>query len=285
MAQTPATSRQIPDHAILDVYNKQIYLGNQYCVNQAFTVGTGETGILMLRNINQSIALFQNILKVVENTAAHSIILNVYFNPTVAAGAQTVAFVADSSGSLNSTYFLLNDEQGNGYYVWFNINSAGVDPAVAGRTGIAVAGATNVTAATLGAAAKPLIQAANGGLSFSVSGTSTLTITNLIKGPSTPAIDGTAATGFTFAVTAGAGAPLTPINLRPYYGNSSIAQVSKNPIASANGSLVDSISSPAQLANFTDLLKVLDINQSLLVTSIASASSTSINAIMQWYEL
>ncbi len=285
-----ATNKQVPDNSILDLNGRQVYLGNTYSGTAAFSVGNTETNILLLRNPASTaslpqLALFQNLLKVVENTAAHSVILNVYLNPTVAAGAQTIALAADVAGSLNSTYFTLFDEQGNGYYVWFNINSAGVDPAVAGKTGIQVAGATGATAATLGAAAKPLIAAANSGKSFSVAGTSTLTVTNLIKGPFTPAADGTAATSFVFTVTAGAGTPITPVNLRSAYANSSTAQISASPISSASGTLIDSMSVAALSVSESKLLKILDAGQSLLITANASAATTSINAIIQWYEL
>ncbi len=287
----PATNRQVPDHSIMDHFNKQTYLGNQYSINQAFTASASETPILLLNNIqsgNAQIlkALFQNLLKVVENTAAKSIILNVYSGPTFATiGVQTIAFVADSSGSLNNTYFLLNDQQGNKYYVWFNINSAGTDPMVAGRTGVQVTGATGATAATLGTAAKALIIALNSGLSFSATGTSTLTITNLVAGPFVPAKDSSVPTGFTFAVTAGEGSSLVPVNLRPAYGNNSIATISSSPTVSANGTLIDSISAPAQSVGSSGQLNILDAGQNLLITSIASASSTSINVIMQWFEL
>lgn len=287
----PATNKQLPDHSMLDHFNKQTYLGNQYSASSAFTVGTGETALILLNNIQSGSpqtfpALFQNLLKVVENTAAHSVILNVYLSPTIAAGAQTVALVADSSGSLNSTFFLLDSAFNKDlYYVWFSINSAGVDPAVAGRTGIKVSGATGATAATLGAAMVTAINTA-ASFDFTASGTSTVTITNTTFGPFTGAVDGSAPTSFTFAVTAGSGAPLTSVNMRSAYGTTnSVAQISKNPTASANGTLVDSISAAAQSVSQSDLLRILDEGQSLLVTSIASASSTSINAILQWYEL
>lgn len=286
-----ATNKQVPDHAILDHFDKQTYLGNQYSVNRSFTIGTAETPLILIQNIqsgNSTLfkALFQNLIKVSENTAAKSVMLNVYLNPTFAgAGTQTVAFVADVSGSLNNTYFLLNDEQGNGYYVWFNINSAGTDPAIAGRTGVEVDGATNASAATLGSAAKPLIAALNSAHSFGVSGTSTITITNLVVGPFVPASDGAAPTGFTFAVTSGEGSMITPVNMRPSYGNNSVATVSINPTASANGTLVDTISAAALSVSSSNLLKILDEGQSLMITSTASTSSTAINVILQWYEL
>ncbi len=290
MALLQATARQIPDHAILDAYNKQAYLGNQYSATLASTVGTGETNLLLLNNqtskiAGSGIALFQNLLRVIENTAAHTVIVNAYLNPTIAVGAQTIVTLADSSGSLNSTFWTFYNTAGTGYYVWYNINSAGVDPAPAGLIGIAVAGATNAantviatnTSAAINTAAVP-------GITASIAG-HTVTLTNSIIAPFKAAADGSAATSFTFAVTAGSGTPVTPVNLRPAYGNNSIAQISSTPVSSANGTLVDSISAPALAVNLSSLLRILDAGQSLLITSIASASSTSISTILQWYEL
>lgn len=121
---------------------------------------------------------------------------------------QTVIPVADSAGSLNSTYWLLNSScDAYKFYVWYNINSAGVDPAIAGRTGISVAGATNVSAATLATATQTAILAnATAATLFTTSVTSSthLNITNIQSGKCTAAADGTAATGFAFSVgTAG----------------------------------------------------------------------------------
>lgn len=65
-----------------------------------------------------------------------------------------VTFAADSSGSLNSKYFTFQDQSGaSKYYMWFDINNAGIDPAIAGRVGIKISGATGATAATLATAA------------------------------------------------------------------------------------------------------------------------------------
>ena len=127
---------------------------------------------------------------------------------------QTVTTVADSSGSLNSTYFTAySADNYQGFYVWYNINSAGVDPAPAGLTGIQVTGATGATANTLATATRAAILAntAAAGL-FSVGGaTNAVILTNKNTGQATAAADGTAPTGFTFAVgTAGTfGVPAT----------------------------------------------------------------------------
>lgn len=119
--------------------------------------------------------------------------------------AQTVATVADSSGSLNNKYFYLNSANGTtGYYVWFNVNSAGTDPAIAGKTGIAVAIATGATAGTVGSTMATAIAAVGSSLVFSASGTTTVTITSLVTGPMVLATDA-GSTGFTFAGTTGTG--------------------------------------------------------------------------------
>lgn len=83
-----ATNRQLPDHSIMDFFNKQTYLGNQYSANKVFSIGTTETPLLLLNNaqvgsVNNVKGLFKNLVKVVENTAAQTVILNVYTNPTV----------------------------------------------------------------------------------------------------------------------------------------------------------------------------------------------------------
>ncbi len=112
---------------------------------------------------------------------------------------QTVTTIADSSGNLNSQFFLYNGASNlNLYYIWYNINSAGVDPAVSGRTGIEVAGATNATANTLATATRLAINTA--GAAVATGATDAVIITNNQPGPCTAAVDGSATTGFTFAV-------------------------------------------------------------------------------------
>jgi hypothetical protein len=129
------------------------------------------------------------------------------------AGAQTIVVAADVAGSLNSKYFLLNDgTNANKYYVWFNVNSAGVDPAIAGRTAVPIALATGDSAATVGTAVASAIAALNSTNSFTTSGTTTVTVTNKVAGPFVPMSNGTASPGFTFAVTAPTGT--TVVNIK-----------------------------------------------------------------------
>jgi hypothetical protein len=123
----------------------------------------------------------------------------------------TMTTVADVSGSLNSTYFKLytpeHYEGSPSYYVWYNINSAGVDPAPAGFTrGIEVSAATNATAATIGTLTAAAISAAIP-FNYSTTGSSgaSVNLINLQGGTTTAPANGSANPGFTFTlVTAGA---------------------------------------------------------------------------------
>lgn len=112
----------------------------------------------------------------------------------------TVTSVADVAGSLNSKWFKLNSAYDRRlYYVWYDVNSAGVDPAVSGRTGVKVSVATNATAAQVATATAAAIDAL---ADFVASASaSAVTVTNATGGPATDASDGTAPTTFTFSVS------------------------------------------------------------------------------------
>lgn len=122
---------------------------------------------------------------------------------STATGIQTIGVLADVAGSLQSKYFLLNSANGGtGYYVWFNVSSGGVDPAIAGRTGVPVAISTGDSAAAVGTA---LASAVDALANFIATGTTTVTVTNSASGPFTAMSDGAAPTGFTFTTTVGGG--------------------------------------------------------------------------------
>lgn len=112
---------------------------------------------------------------------------------------QTVTTVADTAGSLNSTWWkFYTAGDVTGYYVWYNINSAGVDPAPAGFTAIPVTGATGATANTLATATRAAINTATAAVATGA--TNAVIITANGYGEMTAAADGTAATGFGFTV-------------------------------------------------------------------------------------
>lgn len=118
-----------------------------------------------------------------------------------------VTCAADVAGSKNSTYWTFNSAGDlYGFYVWYNINSAGVDPAPAGLTGIQVAGATGATAATLATATIAAINAsalASPYVIATAGASGHVILTNQQVGLATDAANGTASYGASFSITAG----------------------------------------------------------------------------------
>lgn len=123
------------------------------------------------------------------------------------AESTNVTCVADVAGSKNSTYWTFNSAGDQvGFYVWYNINSAGVDPAPAGLTGIQVAGATGASAATLATATIAAINANATAALYVVASAGAsghLIVTNIQPGDSTDAANGTASYGASFSITQG----------------------------------------------------------------------------------
>ncbi len=118
-----------------------------------------------------------------------------------------VTMRADSGGDLNSKHWLL-DIPNQGYYVWYNINAAGVDPAIAGRIGIEVAAATdaaNTVVATATATAIDLITGIG-----ATPATADVELRNDDMGAVPDAVDGDVGGAFSVAVVA------TGVDITPY---------------------------------------------------------------------
>ena len=119
------------------------------------------------------------------------------------AEATTVACVADVAGSLNNKYFEFSTygASADDYYVWFNVNAAGTDPALTGKTAVPVALATGATANAVATAVAAAVTAETDVTAAAV--TNTVTITNDVDGDVTRTADGgsTSATGFTITET------------------------------------------------------------------------------------
>lgn len=81
-------------------------------------------------------------------------------------------YVVDHNGLSNpdGVYWTIDSSDGDLYYVWYNLDAGSVDPAPAGRTGIAVAVTTGDSASTIAAAAQAAIDG-NADFSATVSGT------------------------------------------------------------------------------------------------------------------
>lgn len=120
--------------------------------------------------------------------------------------------VADVAGSLNDTYFTLGSINGTPadveYYVWFNVNGAGTDPSLAGRTGIEVELDTNDSAADV---ATTLAAALDGDSLFTASEVGSLvTYTCANNGEAELPVD--YGTGVTFSLIKGGGTLTTEID-------------------------------------------------------------------------
>lgn len=285
---------QTPDKAILDYFNRQTYLGQQFIASTmpiAFA-NTNENAFIYLNNPSgNKMTCFNSVRKFATNNLDDGVQLTFYANPVLSAAThmvQTVALVADSSGSLNNKYFFLySANNATKYYVWFNINSAGADPAIPGATAIPVAGATNASAATLGGAMATAIGTTVASADFTTSGTSTVTITNKALGPATNAGNGNALapTGFTFAVTTNAGSIIVPVNLRPAINVASTMSVTAQPNISQTGVYVSTLTTGYSLTNVSDVLFVIDPGNSLLIDATLTNSGDAVIASLTWYEL
>lgn len=163
--------------------------------NQSANITSGGSALL---TIAQSTYRW---LRAVYTTTATGVQTIVPIADTGVRQAQTVTTIADSAGSLNSTYFLLSSvntitKAQKNFYLWLD-DGAGVDPAIAGRTGIHVTYSDNDTANTIATN----IRAALNGLTndFAATGSNAaVIITDVAFGPVTAATDGAAPTGFTF---------------------------------------------------------------------------------------
>ncbi len=134
-----------------------------------------------------------------------------YLASGVAVSAQVANLVtnitaaADTSGNKNSTWWkFYSAGDAFGFYVWYNINASGVDPAPAGLTGIEVAGATNASAATLATATIAAINASATASLYVVATAGTsghLIVTNKQYGDASAAANGTSSYGASYSVT------------------------------------------------------------------------------------
>lgn len=111
---------------------------------------------------------------------------------------QTIQTRADVAGDLGATFFDLT-AFATDYRVWFDVDAGSTAPAAGGRTLVEVDIATGATADAVASALQLVIDAL-GDLTATVS-TDTVTVTHDVGGFATAAVDGSAATGFTFAVT------------------------------------------------------------------------------------
>lgn len=109
-----------------------------------------------------------------------------------------ITCVADVAGSLNNKYFQISSQSGVQYFVWFNVNSEGVSPALAGMTGVEVALATGATDAQVATAVASALDALAGFVAPAPAA-EVVAVTNAAAGVTNAPAAGNS--GFTIAVT------------------------------------------------------------------------------------
>jgi len=140
--------------------------------------------------------------RVAQTIAFDSAFLTVYSSTYVIISRSSSGLVADSydfdtqlflkntQGSnplpLNNRYFFINSaSNANQYYVWYNVNGGGTDPAIAGKTGLMVAIPTGSGANTVAAATAAVLNSSNKFIT-NING-DTLEVVNNLVGLSDPA--------------------------------------------------------------------------------------------------
>lgn len=107
------TSKQIPDHAIMDFYNKQAYLGNQFIYNSGIISlsDSSEHPLIYLGNpATNKVSLFCPWRKYLSFVTANYNYFRVYANPTGVTGgtAKTPPNVRFGSGNASTASVLLS---------------------------------------------------------------------------------------------------------------------------------------------------------------------------------
>ena len=142
MSLLPLTQYQIPDHAILDQFHKQTYLGNTFLFSlpPSETVGESETPLFYLLNpegigspaANNQKSIFFNLLKLT-CLSTDNLYLNLYFNPTEVTGDTSTPINARTGSPFTSISTLISGPTvsgSNGTYVTSLLSGAFVQNSV-----------------------------------------------------------------------------------------------------------------------------------------------------------
>lgn len=121
-----------------------------------------------------------------------------WLNSEAVAQVETLDCVADSSGSLDGTYFVLTSSAGTTYGVWIDIdNGGGSAPAGAAACDVQIECTTAATDDADSAVATAVASAVDGHAAFTASADgATVTVTHVAPGIAAVGVDGD--TGFTF---------------------------------------------------------------------------------------
>lgn len=86
------------------------------------------------------------------------------------------------------------------------------------------------------------------------------------------------------AVVTNAGSAMTPVNLRPWSGKSSIMTVGKSPTVSGNGTYCGTIAVNYQQID-SDVLFIIDPGYNFFITANTDIAGTKVNAEVIWNEI
>lgn len=187
-----------------------------------------------------------------------------------AAEERQVTFVSDIAGNLNNTYFTLASEENKStYYIWYNVDSTGTDPNIAGSTGVEINIQSNDDRIIVTLATKMALSNIDNFIVTNINNYS-IKIKNVELGITAPIADN--GTGFTFTtLQQGSEKLLKRINI-PYDGmvkyvfNDQEKKFAVEPVSSAtieldvdadNGANI-AISRHEQFRNITDSVDFLD---------------------------
>lgn len=90
---SPATNRQVPDHAIMDIFGKQAYLGNQFIAGTPLvTLGDMSEDPLIVLSCPSTAAkaLFSFSRKLNVYNSSNNVAFRLYFNPTGVTGGTAI---------------------------------------------------------------------------------------------------------------------------------------------------------------------------------------------------
>lgn len=162
-------------------------------VNEEIDITTNAASTL-----NQSGAGSHFLIQSAEDAKAYYVWYKV--NTPAVAQVEEITCVADVGGSLNDTYFLIDNVGGPNYYVWYNVGGSGTDPMIPGRTGVQVnllSGATDDTVASNTSSALNGISGAPFGTTDTLN---VIEITHNNPGAIGDATNGTSSPGFSYSV-------------------------------------------------------------------------------------
>lgn len=218
-------------------------------------------------------ALAADTLVAITGGTNHCIITNDYMGnvTNTANGAASPAFsyviTPGVASNLNNTYYTFSSTlNAVNYAAWFNINSEGTAPVLAGRTMIEVAGAASITANDLATAGRDAIDLAIGATIVISGATNHIILTNSTRGTCTAAANGAVSPGFTIT-NSPAGA-----NTEVDTATDSVTIPTHGLTTGLKGQLTTTGTLPAGLNLATDyFIIVVDANTVQFASSLANA--------------